>query len=61
MSAWEAGEPTSQVVFQTQRWPLGALVGGFSGGSGPLGPEQLIRMATGQLPDASSRRQCRHL
>jgi hypothetical protein len=62
LSAWEAGEPTSQVVFQAQTWPFGGpgwwlfrMVGARGG------PEQLIKMATGQLPDASSRRQWRHL
>jgi hypothetical protein len=51
LSAWEAGEPTSQVVFQAQTWPFGGpgwwlfrMVGARGG------PEQLIKMATADSP-----------
>jgi hypothetical protein len=36
-SAWEAGEPTSQVVFQAQTWPFEGTFGGLTGGLGPVG------------------------
>lgn len=54
LSAWEAGEPTSQVVFQAQTWPFEGTFGGLIGGLGARGgPEHLINMATCQ--------HCRHL
>jgi hypothetical protein len=52
-SAWEAGEPTSQEVFQAHTWPFEGPFGGFPGGVGARGgPEQLIKMATGNFADA---------
>jgi len=51
LSAWEAGEPTSQVVFQAQTWPFGAWLVAFRRVGAREGPEQLIKMATGQLPE----------
>jgi hypothetical protein len=66
LSAWEAGEPSSHEVFQSQTWPFERPFGGLSGGVGAAGPEQLIKMATGQLLDAYGMRlqpprQGRHL
>lgn len=52
LSAWEAGEPTSHVVFQAQKWPFEGPVWWLSGGSGP---EHLIKVATSQR-----RRRLRH-
>jgi hypothetical protein len=53
LSAWEACEPTVRWCFQAQRWPFGAcLVASLEGFGARGGPEQLIKMATGQLSDA---------
>src|SRR5512132_1053428 len=49
LSAWEAGEPTSQVVFQAQTRPFGVPVWWLFWRVGARGgPEQLIKMTTGQ-------------
>jgi hypothetical protein len=49
LSAWDAGEPTSQEVFQAQTWPFEARLVAFLKKSGARGPpEKLIKMATGQ-------------
>jgi hypothetical protein len=58
--------PQSGGVFQAQSWLFEGPLGGFSGGPGPMGPEQLIKTATGQRrrrlrDEARSRRQWRHL
>ena len=48
LSGWEAGEPTSQVVFHAQIWPFEARFAGLFGGVGARGGrEQLIKMASG--------------
>ena len=57
----EAGDPQPGGVFQAQRWLFEGRLVAFLEGSGPVGPEQLIKMATGQLPELRSRRQWRHL
>ena len=53
LSAWEAGEPTSQGVFHAQKSAFENQFCGVSAGVGARGgPEQLIKMATGQYADA---------
>jgi hypothetical protein len=44
-----AGEPTSQVVFQAQTWPLETRLVAFSGRLGAMEPGQLIKVATCQI------------
>jgi hypothetical protein len=52
LSAWEAGEPTSQVAFQAQIWPFEGTFGGLTGGLGARGgPEHLINLATANIAD----------
>jgi hypothetical protein len=49
LSAWEAGEPTSQVVFQAQKWPFEGPVWWLFRRIGARGgPEHLIKVATSQ-------------
>jgi hypothetical protein len=53
LSAWEAAEPTSQVVFQAQMWPFdGSVWGLFRNVGARGGPEQLIKMASAGVADA---------
>jgi len=51
-SAWEAGETTSQVVFQAQIWPFeGLLLWLFRRVGACGGPGHLIKMASADVAD----------
>ena len=52
LSAWEAGETTSQVVFQAQIWPFeGLLLWLFRRVGACGGPGHLIKMASADVAD----------
>jgi hypothetical protein len=50
LSAWEAGEPTSQRALHAQRSAFeDQICGGYANVGARVGPEKLIKMATDQL------------